>query len=87
MLDKLFASFRKDTAEATEADPLPHAVAALLVEAARGDDVYTDEEKALIDHMLMTQFSLPADESAAVRVKAEEAQAAANDLYGFSRVV
>ena len=87
MLDKLFASFRKETTEAEEADPLPHAIAALLVEAARGDDIYTDEEKARTDHMVMTQFSLSADDAAGVRTKAEEAQAEANDLYGFSRVV
>ncbi|MEM9420922.1 MAG: TerB family tellurite resistance protein [Pseudomonadota bacterium] len=87
MLDKLFSKFRQQDEDAPEGDPVSHAVAALLVEAARGDEVYTDEEKALIDHMLMTQFSLSQADAATVRTDAEVAQANANDLYGFSRIV
>ncbi|MEM9233578.1 MAG: TerB family tellurite resistance protein [Pseudomonadota bacterium] len=88
MIDKLFARFRQDD-ETNEDDGshLRRAVAALLVEAARGDDEYTDDEKSLIDDMMQTQFSLDQEEAAALRTEAEAAQEAANDLYGFSRVV
>ncbi|MEM9988049.1 MAG: TerB family tellurite resistance protein [Pseudomonadota bacterium] len=87
MLDKLFSSFRKNDTEEEPQDPLPQAVAALLVEAARGDEDYTEKEKSLITHMLSAQFGLDAAEALALREKAETLQAEANDLYSFSRVV
>lgn len=87
MLEKLFAAFRKSEAAEQVTDPLPRAVGALLVEAARGDEVYTDEEKTLIDDILARQFSLSVPDAAAIRAEAEEAQAAANDMYSFSRIV
>lgn len=88
MLDRLFASFRSAPAEVEdrEAD-LRRAVACLLVEAARGDDAYTEDEQKLIDHMLSTQFELDPADVTALRTDAEVAQEEANDLYGFSRVV
>lgn len=87
MLDRLFRSFRKETSPAKEEDALPRAVAALLVEAARADEEYTDDERSLIIKLLRGEFGLTEDEAAALRREAEEAQAEANDLYGFSRVV
>lgn len=88
MLDKLFARFRSDAApEPDEGANLRRAVAALLVEAARGDEEYTDQERTLIDEMLSGQFSLSPEAAATLRAEAEDMQAAANDLYGFSRVV
>ena len=88
MLDRLFRSFRQQTEE-TEDDTasLPRAVAALLVEAARADEEYTDDEQQLIDKILTAQFELSADDAREVRAEAEAAQEAANDLYQFSRVV
>lgn len=88
MLDRLFARFREK--EETEADPeqdLRLAVACLLVEAARADEVYKDEERRLIGNMLAKQFSLDAGATDQLLEDAEAAQAAANDLYGFSSVV
>ncbi|GGY42311.1 tellurite resistance TerB family protein [Parvularcula lutaonensis] len=88
MLDRLFKSFAKDRGEETpDEDALPRAVAALLVEAARADEEYTDEERGLIDRILMGQFRLSAEGAADLRARAEAAQAEANDLYQFSRVV
>ncbi|MEM9286408.1 MAG: TerB family tellurite resistance protein [Pseudomonadota bacterium] len=88
MLDKLFKSFRGQSDEPGESGAeLRKAVAALLVEAARADDVYTDDERALITQMIAKRFALSGDEALALRTEAEEAQAAANDVYGFSRVV
>ena len=88
MLDKLFARFRQT--EETVSDPdadLKKAVACLLIEAARADEEYTDEERSLVEKMLTTQFSISDLEAAKLRNEAEDAQEAANDLYGFSRVV
>lgn len=87
MLDTLFNRFRNQTPSEGDTPSLPKAVAALLVEAARADEDYTDEERTLIDRMLASKFGLSPGEAAAVRVEAEGAQAAANDLYSFSRVV
>lgn len=88
MLDRLFKSFRekKDQPE-PEDNALPRAVAALLVEAARADEEYTDEERSMIDRVLVKQFDLDAEKALAIRSEAEKAQEEANDLYQFSRVV
>lgn len=88
MLDKLFKTFRGQVAAPTdEAGDLRQAVTALLVEAARADEVYTDEEKALITQMIKRRYGLSDEEAAALRAEAEEAQAASNDMYAFSRLV
>lgn len=88
MIDKLFARFRQDDEPTDDSEAnLRRAVAALLVEAARGDDEYTEEEKGLIDNMMQTQFSLEPEAAATLRAEAEAAQEKANDLYSFSRVV
>ncbi|MEM1379259.1 MAG: TerB family tellurite resistance protein [Pseudomonadota bacterium] len=89
MLDKLFRNFQKstDNASGDKDDAVAQAVAALLVEAARADEDYTDTERVLIDRILKGQFTLSDEDAANLRAKAEEAQAEANDLYGFSRVV
>jgi uncharacterized tellurite resistance protein B-like protein len=89
MLDRLFTKFRdgKDDATGDDGKALPRAVAALLVEAAAADDDYTAEERRLIISLLGERFSLPPEETEALLVEAETAQAEANDLYGFSRVV
>ncbi|MEM6914069.1 MAG: TerB family tellurite resistance protein, partial [Pseudomonadota bacterium] len=88
MLDKLFKSFRGPADEPEDPEAvLKKAVAALLVEAARADEVYTDEEKSLIAQMLAKRFTLSETDALALRAEAEDAQASATDLYGFSRVV
>ena len=88
MLERLFRSFRKDESPEEEtAQDLSHAFAALLVEAARADEEYTDEERALVDKFLKRQFSIDAAQALAIRTAAEAAQDKAHDLYQFSRVV
>ncbi|NNU15154.1 TerB family tellurite resistance protein [Parvularcula sp. ZS-1/3] len=87
MLDRLFKNFRKEEAPTKDENALPRAVAALLVEAARADEEYTDDERDLIVKLLRGEFDLTEEEAVELRREAEEAQAAANDLYGFSRVV
>ncbi|WP_051881371.1 TerB family tellurite resistance protein [Parvularcula oceani] len=86
MLGKLFAGFKKEETQ-TEEDALPRAVAALLVEAARADEDYTDDERRVIDRVLKAKFGLGAEDAHALRTVAETDQAEANDLYRFSSVV
>jgi uncharacterized tellurite resistance protein B-like protein len=85
-IGKLFAGFKKEETQ-TEEDALPRALAALLVEAARADEDYTDEERRVIDRVLAAKFSLSAQDAEALRIVAETDQAEANDLYRFSSVV
>ena len=86
MIGKLFAGFAKEETQ-TEEDALPRAYAAILVEAARADEDYTDEERRLIDRTLGAKFALGAPDAAALREAAEADQAAANDLYKFTTVL
>lgn len=91
MLGKLFSKLTgsDDKADGPEHDEAQNRVAfaALLIETARADEVYTDEEKALITGLLKRQYALDDADALALREKGEAAQAEANDMYQFSRVV
>jgi uncharacterized tellurite resistance protein B-like protein len=63
------------------------AVAAVLVEAARADDVYLDAERAMIDRVLCERYGLTPPEAAALRADGETAQAEAVDLVRFTRAI
>ena len=87
MLQKLLSMFKSDDAPAEDGgeDKIRLAVAALLVEAARMDEQYTEEEKRLIDKALGAEFSLSPDDAIALRAKAEKAQSDAIDLHRFTK--
>jgi len=63
------------------------ALAVLLVEAARSDGDYRDDERARIDRVLATRFGLSEVEARELRGEGEEAQAKAIDLVRFTRAV
>ncbi|MEO1492422.1 MAG: TerB family tellurite resistance protein [Pseudomonadota bacterium] len=63
------------------------AVAAVLVEAARADDVYLEAERAMIDSVLAERYGLTAQDAAALRADGEVAQAEAVDLVRFTRAI
>lgn len=63
------------------------AVAAVLVEAARADEVYLDAERAMIDRMLAERYGLSSEEAASLRADGEAAQAEAVDLVRFTRAI
>ena len=86
MIGKLFAGFKKEETQ-TEEDALPRAFAAMLIEAARADEEYTDEERAMIDRMLAAKFGLSRDEARTLRIEAETDQEQSNDLYKFTSVL
>jgi uncharacterized tellurite resistance protein B-like protein len=89
MLDQLLKSLRTDrpAADEPESADLPRAIAALLVEAAAADEDYTGAERRLILSILEDRFALGPEKTEALLAEAETAQAEANDLYRFSRVV
>lgn len=63
------------------------AIAALLVEAARTDGGYAEDERAMIDRVLARRFGLDPAEAGALRTKGEEAQAESVDLVHFTRAI
>ncbi len=63
------------------------AISAILVEAARADDVYLDAERAMIDRVLCERYGLTPDEAASLRTLGEAAQAEAVDLVRFTRAI
>jgi uncharacterized tellurite resistance protein B-like protein len=86
MLNRLKTLFAPKTPKAEEPRDAPFAVAGLLVEAARSDDHYTNAERKLIDGALIREFAVPPEQAAAIRVRAETAQADAADIYKFTRL-
>lgn len=86
MLDRLKAMFAREKTPARETASTPLAVAALLVEAARADENYTDAERSLIEAALAAQFSLDAAGARALREDAEAVQADALDIHRFTKV-
>ncbi|GGD06761.1 TerB family tellurite resistance protein [Aquisalinus flavus] len=91
MFDKLFSTLKGDKAETQDTVSAGEqnrvAFTALLVEAARADEIYTDKEKGLIAKLVKQQFGIDDAEALSLRERAEEAQAEANDLYRFSSTV
>ena len=86
MIDALRALFRPDAAPRAEV-PTDVAVAALLVDAARADDVYKPEERLAVVTLLQRMFGLETPEAERLCEAGEEAQAGAADIVRFTRVV
>jgi len=61
------------------------AIASLLVEAGRADDVYSKDERRLIETLLIDKFSVAAAEASSIVDQAERKQADAVDLFTFVR--
>ena len=64
-----------------------HAIAAVLVRAARTDNEYTLSEKNLIDHLLSIQLGLDLEEAKILRTKGEELENKINDNVQLTRVI
>ena len=63
------------------------AIAALLAEAARADDVYAENERRMIDRVLAARFGMADADAALLRARGEAAQADAVDLVRFTRAI
>lgn len=63
------------------------ALAALLVDAARQDDDYSDAERAAIDHILAREHDISESAATALREQAEAVQADAAGLFRFTHAL
>jgi len=89
MFDKLFSIFKPTPdkePDGDERDNKQMAVATLLVEAARADETYSDQEKTIIEKAVANLFSIDASDARQLRIDAEAAQAAAVDLHGSTKI-
>ncbi len=86
MIDALRTLFRPDAAPRHDV-PADIAVAALLVDAAKADDVYKPEERLSVVALLKAMFNLETPEAEMLCEKGEAAQAEAADIVRFTRVV
>lgn len=87
MFDRLKSMFRSSSQPQPGGTiSLELAIAALLVEAARADEEYTELEQKLIDEALAAQFSLDPDAARALRCEGEAAQAEALDIHRFTKI-
>ena len=89
MLDRLKSMFSSDGAPAVAHGPdeLQLAAAALLVEAARMDDEYDADERALIASLLRERFDLDDADTVALLEAADAATEDLVEVYGFARRV
>lgn len=86
MLDMLKNLFL--TNDAPKADiSLEVAVAALLIEAARADDHYDDDERRAVLRLLRDMFSLSAEQAQILHDTAEAVQRDAPDSVRFTRII
>lgn len=89
MLDRIWALLTADEPDQRQGwpDAVQVAAAALLVEAARMDEVITQEERDRIEDLVRRRFGLDAEAAATLRRAAEEASAEATQWYGFAAVI
>ena len=71
--------------EQDEAARLRLATAVLLLEAARADSEFSDDERAAVLRMLQARFALDDAAAAALLEAAEQARWESGDLYQFAR--
>lgn len=91
MIDRIFSLLKGDVkaakSEARAPSGLQVAVGALLVEAARRDDVFNADEQGAIKRLLAERFDLTPDDTQELFDVAEEASAGSGQLFGFTNKV
>ena len=92
MIDRFAGWLRRvDAAPAEDARPGPEdmrlAACALLVETARMDGRFDDDERATVERLIAARFALPAAEAAALVADAERAVAASPQIFRFTNAV
>ena len=88
MFERLMSLINRQSATRTlPANDVPHAVGALLVRAAKADEVYLFEEIEQIDELLAHRYQLTADEATFLRRECEELDAAISDKEEFAGVL
>lgn len=91
MIDRIFSLLKGDVkaakSEARAHSGLQVAVGALLVEAARRDDVFNGDEQDAIKRLLAERFDLSPKDSAELFEAAEQASVSSGQLFGFTNKV
>lgn len=91
MIDRIFSLLKGDMkaarAETSRPNGLQVAVGALLVEAARRDDVFNADEQDAIKRLLAERFNLSEASTLELFDAAEDASARAGQLFGFTSKV
>ncbi|MEM6537118.1 MAG: TerB family tellurite resistance protein [Pseudomonadota bacterium] len=89
MLDRLKSLFEKSASsdEHSDVDPLPLSLAALMIEAAKADQVQTQQETALIKKYLLDGLGLEETAADPLLIAAAKAQEDAVDLHQFTKHV
>ena len=86
-LDFLKRLLGEDGSETARPDDARAAVSAVLVMAARADDLYEDREKRIIDKVLTARYGLSTDDAARLRAEGEIAETESIDHYQFTRAI
>jgi uncharacterized tellurite resistance protein B-like protein len=76
-----------DEPDAVERSTPAFALAVLLIEVARSDDLVAEQERSVIARMLARRFDLSSDDVAKLLAAARQSALHATDLYRFTRVV
>jgi uncharacterized tellurite resistance protein B-like protein len=91
MIDRIFSLLKGDVkaakTEARQPSGLQVAVGALLVEAARRDDVFNADEQGAIKRLLAERFHLSDEDTQELFDVAEGASANSGQLFGFTNKV
>jgi uncharacterized tellurite resistance protein B-like protein len=88
MLDRLRAWLEDEgRAQTGGRDELQLAVAALLIEAARVDGAFGEEERALIARLLERRFGLGSNDAQMLEDAAEQRAERSSQLFGFTRTI
>ena len=89
MIDRLldFLSGRQAPAATNNAGDLEHAVAALLIEAARMDESFNAAERAVVERLLAERFALEPAAVKALIADAEQAVQNATQYFPFTRQI
>ncbi len=89
MINRIRLLFNSETAsiEARSGDDHRLAAAALLVEAARVDETYGEEEQVRLSDILKHRFEMNDEEVETLKAIAEEKQEASVNLHGFTKLV
>lgn len=86
-LKEIFGDRETGTQGSDDLDPLQVAVGALLVEAAKMDDAFDDDERAAIRDLLAQRFELGDDGAQRLLTAAESKIDNANELYTLTRTI
>ena len=86
MFDNILKLLTAPEAPAPRHDQLQIAVAVLLVEAARMDDTFGDDERATIERLLSEKFGLSPESTRQLMNSAESTAEKSNQLYPFTRM-